>query len=201
MMNESIRFYAPNQPSGNVRGKLRDQLNRLCAEGWELFIDTCSLLTPRGLRLLETAEEVLPLYGTQLNIFSSVLAEIERVGKRNSDKRREARLILQKLKMLEQKGLVCVINAGSRSFSDVNFISEFILRSCERSGRPLLLVTQDKALAERIDGLGTYLGEVVRNKRRCEAMRLALSGELEPFHSQYQRSGSTLIFGPLIKFR
>lgn len=203
-MNNNLKFYAPGalKTSPAPRERLTEQLNSLCAQGFQIFIDTCSLLEPGGIRLLEAVERVFPGYNKQLMIFRSVIAEVGRIGSKYSDKRRRAGLILKKIDQLEKKGIIHIIAQGHSSFSDVNFISDFILLSSGKSKGPLLLITQDRALAEKITGISTYLGDVVRSSCRCEAMRLTPEGGLKPFDlKQPVQERDTLIFGQLFKFR
>lgn len=199
------------------RGELCKQLRELCKTGVEVFVDTCSLLCESGLVLLETVEQVFPEYGKRLNIFSSVLAEVEKVGNKIAEKKRTSNLILNKLRRLAKKGIVKILDHGNKSFSDVNFLAEFIIISSQKKeNNKMLLITQDRALAEKTNNLSSYLGEVVKNKSRCEARRLTNNGRLERFtavkkpHSNNKKAKKMedinydeckILFGPLFRFR
>lgn len=189
--------------------ELCDQLCELCEADFEIYIDTCSLLDSSGLRFLEAAQKTIPKYKKHLNIFVSVLTEVERVGKKDLTKKRMANIIIEKLRQLETEGMIRIIIGRNNHFSDVNFISEFVLLSSEKN---VLLITQDKALAEKINGLTDYLGEVVKNKYLCRAQKLGTDGMLENFVPHTQNNsiyntkeenldGCKIYFKPLYEFK
>ncbi len=173
------KFHSPRERI--PKGDLRDQLGKYCWMKSVVFIDTCSLLHDGGLRLLEEVEAIFPRYGKKLYIFSSVLYEVKNVGSKNPDKRKACDQILQKLKELESKGIVKVLTSANKSFSDVNFISQFIQMASLTGEHHLLLITQDDKLAKTINNLCDYYGDVVKTRSHCEALQIGESFKLERF--------------------
>ena len=172
------KTYKP-ETAAKPADELQRQLTELCEQNFEIYVDTCSLLDPNGLKFLEAVENVIPKFpGKTLNVFVSVLNEVERVGLKEFNKYRTSNLILEKLRQLEASDIVKVVIGKNSHFSDVNFLSEFTLQSGETN---VFLVTQDKALAEKVNSLPEFLGNVVHNKHLCEAKKLNSKGILEPF--------------------
>ena len=185
-------FFSSPRPSGrdsrSPRSRAREQrrsayalegqIKEYCKSEYEIYVDTCSLLSDDGMELLDIIGRVFPGYRKRLNVFDSVLKELERVSGREGSRALNAERALGKLRQLERSGLVRVMIGRNSHYSDVNFISEFTVLCGEKDA---LLITQDKDLANKIKKLPEFVGEVVRNKHDCDVRRIGKSMRLEPF--------------------
>ncbi|MBQ8011671.1 MAG: hypothetical protein IJ265_08965 [Oscillospiraceae bacterium] len=164
---------APDSLADTLRMELRHEPLRI-------YADTCALLHDSGMELLEALEEVLPEYGQKLRLFASVLYELENVARKDPKLRPSCEAIREKLGELEEQGLVQVIMGADSHFSDVNFLAKFI---SEMQSSNLLLLTQDRALAETAAQLREFVSPCISANYTIQVKRLTPLGGLEAFRN------------------
>lgn len=123
-----------------------EMLEKLIQENY-IFVDISSLLEPAGERALMLMLPLLKKYGKKLYISYSVLREMTEGASDQSDPKR-AELCGQRtgaLKKLQEMGLVDI-----RDFSKDDNPARDLMTACAhfRITNPLLVITQDKKLAE-----------------------------------------------------
>lgn len=163
------RMQESSQPAHNV--SLENKLMQFCShkQPLRIYADTCSLLCADGEALLTAAERVLPQHQAQLLIFQSVLTELENVGKKTPAQYQNSQRILTKLQMLERAGVVRVCIGRNASFSDPNFISEFVQDMLTSN---VLLISQDNGLGTTAAQLRDFLRPCIQTEYQVFSYRL-----------------------------
>lgn len=127
---------------------------RFSNQRYEIFIDTCSLLSPGGVGFLNSMQGS----GRNLKIIKAVWEELD-AKKNDPSLSGQVCAVLDQLGSMQRAGLVEYVDdtmyRGTKSkghFADVVFLTMF---SAERQKRYMYLVTQDKKLQRDILRLNT----------------------------------------------
>lgn len=151
-----------------------------------IYADTCTLLHDSGMELLDAAEKVFSSTPDQhLLILTSVLYELKNVARKDPTKTTRCKMIIDKLNRMYQNNSVEFITSSSPEFSDAGFISRFVTES---QTYDVVLLTQDKSLANKVTHLPSFLDGCVNSAHSIRAFRLTTDGDLVPFvDNQNQR--------------
>lgn len=144
-----------------------------------VYVDTCTLLHESGLELLDAVNMVLSTIPDQyLLILTSVVFELQNVGRKNPSKSKHCKMIIDKLNLMKLNGSVKFITTSSPEFSDAGFISRFVTES---QVYDVILLTQDRSLAQKVTHLPSFLDGCVNNTHTIRVFRLTSNGNLTPF--------------------
>lgn len=151
-----------------------------------IYADTCTLLHDSGMELLDAAEKVFSSTPDQhLLILTSVLYELKNVARKDPTQTTRCKMIIDKLNRMHQNNSVEFITSSSPEFSDAGFISRFVTES---QVYDVILLTQDKSLANKVTHLPSFLDGCVNSAHSIRAFRLTTDGALVPFvDNQNQR--------------
>ena len=129
----------------------------------KIFMDTCTLLHPTAPKLLDRLEPMLIRFGNRLIVPNRCIEELNRfaTGKFGKSKARKsleelqclrnhAVFALQRLQRMKQHGTLVIRGSERDNFADNVFLTVF---TQFRRQYPLMLITQDRCLAEDISGL------------------------------------------------
>ena len=162
---------------------LLQKLQEISAPKTRIYADTCTLLHDSGMNLLAAAEKLYkPSHGQQhLLILSSVMYELENVGKKDPSKAKRCAAVREKLKDMSRSGTVLFIQSSTPTFSDAGFISRFV---AELQHDNIVLLTQDKALSDKVMALPTFLEGAVNRNHSIRVFKLTADGTLVPHETQ-----------------
>ena len=141
------------------------------SENVNIYVDTCTLLSAGGLDFLKSIHHAFENTNQSLLITSAVLYELDKVGKRDLYKAKQASVVLDYIRYMEARGTVNIVYA-STNFNDAALVSRFIT---EIQTANIILVTNDIALSETAVNLTTFLktyGSIDPKEHTIQAFKL-----------------------------
>ena len=184
-------------PEENAEEFLKDSV-----KDFKIFIDTNSLLHKHEDRVNKFWVHITPFLQLEgkavfvpqrvceeLKNFADDLSRCQRKG--DPDLSRRAKNALKHITTLQKAKLVQIRGEKSDSFADNVFLTVFTKFRLQHN---LMLITNDKALAQEIDALGR--SEAVKTKKRIKVVQINQYGYLSPFRLDDKKPQMSKIAAP-----